>query len=173
MKIKNVSSETKSRRILEQKISGLEEKLKKTTKNAENQETELKKMKNLVTEKETELEELKVSLDQCLHEKQEVHHRYEAKDQSFQTYQNHTNSNLEALQAELDLTKETLEKIKGEHEQQVHKLQEELEKAKETLNSSKTAHKNELKGIEKSLLEQSNISEAQLRVRNFNSTLLV
>ncbi|XP_063868240.1 kinectin-like [Scylla paramamosain] len=163
VKIKNVSSETKSRRILEQKIHGLEEKLKKATKNGENQETELKKIKNVVTEKEKELEELKVSLDQSLCEKQEIQYRYEAKDHSFQSYQNYTTSNLETLKTELDLTKEILEKTKGEHEQQVLNLQEELEKAKETLNSSEAAHKIELQGVEKSLLEQNNISVTQFR----------
>lgn len=165
VKIKNVSSETKSRRILEQKIHGLEETVKKATKKAENQETELKKIKNVVAEKEKELEELKVSLDHSLCEKQEIQYRYEAKDQSFQNYQNYTTSNLETLKAELELTKEMLEKAKAEHEQQVLKLQEELEKTKETLKSSKAAHENELQKVEKSLLDQSthNVSVTQYK----------
>lgn len=191
MKIKNVSSETKSRRILEQKIHGLEETVKKATKKAENQETELKKIKNVVAEKEKELEELKVSLDHSLCEKQEIQYRYEAKDQSFQNYQNYTTSNLETLKAELELTKEmlekakveheqqvlktkeVLEKAKAEHEQQMLKLQEELEKTKETLKSSKTAHENELQRVEKSLLEQSthNVSVTQYKVMNLKVTL--
>ena len=160
MKIKNVSSETKSKRILEQKINAVEEKLKKAMKKNENLENELAKNKNIVIEKEKMSEELKLSLDRALCEKQEIQSQYESKNQSLKNYESLTNSNFETLQTEPYHTKEIFEKTK-ELEQQVLQLQEDLDKSKENLNSSKMIYEIQLQEAVKDFREQNDSSMTQ------------
>lgn len=167
VKVKSASAETKSKRLLDQKINGLEEKLKKSIKNVENLEAELKTTKNLLSEKGKETEALQVSLNKAVCEKQEIQHRYEAKDKSLQSYQSLTSSTLEALQKELDNVQEELEETKINHEQKVLQLQNQLGEARDTLNSSNIAHEKQLQEITKAFQEEHETSLAQCQVSIF------
>lgn len=167
MKVKNASAETKSKRLLDQKVKALEEKGKKATKNAENLEAELKSVKVLLSEKEKELDKLQVSLDHALCEKQEFQYRYEATEESFQTYQSHTTTNQDILQKELGNIKEELEKAQNEHKQQVLQLQTVLDKTKESLNSSNIAYEKQLQETTKALHKEHNTFLAEQQVSFF------
>lgn len=166
-KVRSASAETKSKRLLDQKINGLEEKFKKSIKNVENLEAELKATKNLLSEKGKETEALQVSLNKALCEKQEIEHQYEAKDKLLQSYQSSTSTTLEALQKELDNTHKELEQTKISHEQEVLQLQKELGEARETLNSFSIAHEKQLQETTKAFQEEHDTSLAQCHVSIF------
>lgn len=170
VKVKNASAETKSKKLLDQKINSLEEKLKKSNKSVENLEAELKTTKNLLSEKVAETENLQISLDKSLCEKQEFQYKYEAKDQSFQTFQSFTNTTLENLQKELGNAEEKIEKTKIEHEKHVLELQKELDETKESLNSSNIAYEKQLQETSKVFHEEHDISLSECQVSNFEST---
>lgn len=170
VKVKNASGETKSKRLLEQKINSLEEKLKKSTKSVENLEAKLKAMKTSLNEKEKEVENLEVSLDKALCEKQEIECRYEAKDQALKSYQSSTATTLKTLQKELESTQEEFQKTKVDHEQHVLQLQEELDKARESLNSSISAHERHLQETTKALHEEHDTTLAECQVSIFYNT---
>lgn len=167
VKVRSASAETKSKRLLDQKINGLEEKLKKSIKNVEDLQAELKTTKNLLNEKGKEAEALQVSLDKALCEKQEIGHQYEAKDELLQSYQSSTSTTIQALQKELDNTQEELEKTKINHEQQVLQLQKELGEVRNTLNSSNIAHEKQLQETTKAFEEEHNTSLADCEVSIF------
>lgn len=163
-KVKNASSETKSKRLLDQKINGLEEKLKKSSKNVENLEAELKEAKKMLSEKVKEAENLQVSLDKAFCEKQEFQYRYEAKDETFKNYQSFTTTSIETLHKELDDNKEELKKTKNEYEEQMLQLQKELDEAKESLNSSNITHEKLLQETTNAFHEKHNSSLAECQV---------